>query len=61
MTLHIEHVERVEIATLRPTQLTVNYREVAAKRTDWSKLSKAARKPFLDGHVVPTVLGREPV
>lgn len=57
MTLHIQHVERIAIADLRPTQLTVGYREVAAKRREWDKMSKADRKRFLDGHVVPSVLG----
>lgn len=57
MTLHVHHVVRVAIADLRPTQLTVGYREVAAKRAEWDALSKRARKRFLDGHVVPVVLG----
>ena len=57
MTLRVHHVERIEIALLRPTQLTVGYREVAAKRAEWDGLAKADRKRFLDGHVVPTVLG----
>jgi len=34
MTLHVHHVVRVAIADLRPTQLTVGYREVAAKRAE---------------------------
>lgn len=57
MTLHIQHVDRVEISSLRPTQMTVGYREVAAKRAEWDAMSKSKRKRFLDGHVVPTVLG----
>lgn len=57
MTLHIQHVVRVDIDVLRPTQMTVGYREVAAKRAAWDALSEGARKRFLDGHVVPTVLG----
>lgn len=57
MTLHIHHVERAKIKALRPTQLTVGYREVTAKRTEWDGMSKRARQRFLDGHVVPTVLG----
>ncbi len=57
MTLHMRHVVRVEIAALRPTQMTVGYREVAAKRAEWAAMSKGDRKRFLDGHVVPTVLG----
>jgi hypothetical protein len=57
MTLQMHHVDRIAIAKLRPTQLTVGYREVAAKRAAWDALTKAARKQFLDGHVVPVVLG----
>ena len=57
MTLHIHHVDRIEIAELRPTQLTVGYREVAAKRAAWDAMSKLERKQFLGGHVVPVVLG----
>ncbi len=57
MTLHMHHVDRVAIADLRPTQLTVGYREVAAKRAEWAALDKHDRQHFLDGHVVPTVLG----
>jgi len=57
MTLHMHHVDRIAIAELRPTQLTVGYREVAAKRAAWDAMKKAARKQFLDGHVVPVVLG----
>ena len=57
MTLHIAHVERIAIAELRPTQITVGYREVAAKRREWDAMPKSVRKRFLDGHVVPTVIG----
>jgi hypothetical protein len=60
MTVHapqITHVERVSINSLRPTQLTVGYREVAAKRAEWRAMPKAGRKHYIDGHVVPTVLG----
>lgn len=57
MTLHVQHVDKVEISSLRPTQMTVGYREVAAKRAQWDAIAKGARKRFLDGHVVPTVLG----
>lgn len=57
MTQHIEHVERIAISDLRPTQSTVGYREVIAKRAGWDALTKAKRRNFLDGHVVPTVVG----
>lgn len=37
--------------------MTVGYREVAAKRAAWDAMTKPARKQFLDGHVVPVVMG----
>ena len=57
MTVRVSHVSRIAIADLRPTQLTVGYREVAAKRAEWRGLPKAGRAKFLDGHVVPVVVG----
>jgi hypothetical protein len=57
MTAHMQHVERIAIVDLRPTQMTVGFREVAAKRRAWDAMTKPDRKRFLDGHVVPTVLG----
>jgi hypothetical protein len=57
MIQNMHHVDRTAIAELRPTQLTVGYREVAAKRAAWDAMKKPARKQFLDGHVVPVVLG----
>jgi hypothetical protein len=50
----------VAIADLRPTQITVGFREVAEKRRAWSGRSeKSARKAaqYLGRHMVPAVLG----
>ena len=50
----------VAIAELRPTQITVGFREVAEKRREWSdRAEKSAKKAaqFLGSHLVPTVLG----
>ena len=50
----------VLIAELRPTQITVGYREVAEKRREWRDRSeKSAKKAaaYLGRHLVPTVLG----
>jgi hypothetical protein len=44
-------------ADLRPTQLTVGYAEVAAKRAEWKRLSKKKRKELLSRHWFPGVLG----
>ncbi len=46
----------VAIADLRPTQITVGLREVAAKRAHWETLGKG-RKAYLAQHLVPVVLG----
>lgn len=47
----------VDLAELRPTQMTVGLIEVARKRTDWS-LREAHEKPdFLGRHMMPVVIG----
>ncbi|HEY3799670.1 MAG TPA: ParB-like protein [Caulobacteraceae bacterium] len=47
----------VSIAELRPTQITVGFREVAAKRDEWRDRSGEKASQFLGRHMVPTVLG----
>jgi hypothetical protein len=50
----------VAIDELRPTQITVGYREVAEKRREWRERSqKSTRKAaeYVGRHLVPTVLG----
>jgi hypothetical protein len=47
----------VEIATLRPTQMTVGFREVARKRTEWRKHAEHDGDAFLGRHMIPVVLG----
>jgi hypothetical protein len=46
----------VAIGDLRPTQITVGLREVAAKRAHWKALGKK-RAVYLARHLVPVVLG----
>jgi len=46
----------VPISDLRPTQITVGLREVAAKRAHWKSLGKK-RAAYLAQHLVPVVLG----
>ena len=53
---HEPMLSKVAIADLRPTQITVGLREVAAKRTHWETLGKQ-RKDYLSRHLVPVVLG----
>ncbi len=50
-------VNEVEIAELRPTQMTVGLHEVAAKRREWREAKASKRLKILGGHAVPTVLG----
>lgn len=47
----------VPIDELRPTQITVGFREVAQKRKEWRTRSTEAAGAFLGRHMVPTVLG----
>lgn len=42
---------------LRPTQITVGFREVEIKRRQWREADGAARTKLLRRHVVPAVLG----
>jgi hypothetical protein len=48
---------QVAPADLRPTQLTVGYAEVAAKRAEWEKLARKKRRELLGRHWFPGVLG----
>ena len=47
----------VPIAALRPTQMTVGYREVAEKRREWRERSGEKAAAYLGRHMVPAVLG----
>jgi hypothetical protein len=47
----------VPIGALRPTQITVGMREVAAKRARWREESKSKKPVFLGKHMIPVVLG----
>ncbi len=47
----------VAIEDLRPTQITVGMREVAAKRQAWRGKSDDKGAEFLGNHMVPVILG----
>lgn len=49
--------EPVALADLRPTQMTVGYREVMAKRRAWRAKSGEEQAAFLSRRPTPTVLG----
>jgi hypothetical protein len=47
----------VAIDELRPTQMTVGFREVAEKRREWRDRSDEKAGEYLGKHMVPAVLG----
>lgn len=47
----------VPIASLRPTQITVGYREVEQKRRGWREKSDLKGELFLGKHMIPVLLG----
>ena len=42
---------------LLPTQMTIGYREVAARIAEWKGMKKKEAGVFLGGHAIPVVLG----
>ena len=52
-----QHMERANLADLRPTQMTVGAAEVAAKRAQWAQLKSDAREKLLQSHWFPAVRG----
>ena len=49
----------VPLTSLRPTQMTVGYREVEIKRRQWREADDEGRVKLLHRHVVPAVIGRK--
>jgi hypothetical protein len=47
----------VDIADLRPTQITVGLREVAVKRKRWREIGGKKGAKFLGKHMIPVILG----
>jgi hypothetical protein len=47
----------IAVADLRPTQMTVGFREVAEKRRAWEEKRKSAEGRFLGRHMIPVLLG----
>src|ERR1700761_997845 len=47
----------VAIEELRPTQITVGMREVAAKRKHWREIHGKDTGKFLGKHMIPVILG----
>jgi hypothetical protein len=57
MTLREPTVTPVSIASLRPTQITVGFREVAEKQKAWRARSGAKGSAYLGRHMIPVILG----
>ena len=47
----------VKIVALRPTQMTLGYREVERKRVEWRKRAEDDGPDYLGRHMIPAVLG----
>jgi hypothetical protein len=47
----------IAIPKIRPTQMTVGYREVAEKRRRWREAPMVGKESLLQGLIVPVVLG----
>ena len=59
MSLREPILKPVTITDLRPTQMTVGFREVEEKRKRWREESKKKGEEFLGKHMIPVVLGPE--
>ncbi len=47
----------IPVSELRPTQMTVGFREVEIKRRQWREADEKGRTKLLRQHVVPAVIG----
>ncbi len=47
----------VAITDLRPTQMTIGFREVARKRLEWRERAQRDGPDFLGQHMIPAVIG----
>ena len=50
-------LRKVPLEKLRPTQMTVGFREVEAKRKSWAKLGDKARQRAMNEELFPVVAG----
>ena len=50
-------VNDAEIAELRPTQMTLGFREVGVKRREWRDAKGGKREKILGRHAIPVVTG----
>jgi hypothetical protein len=57
MTTREPILKPVAIKDLRPTQITVGFREVAEKRKQWRRKGNTKGAEFLGEHMIPVLLG----
>ena len=57
MSLREPILHSVKIKDLRPTQMTVGFREVEAKRKRWREQGDHRKGKFLGAHMIPVLLG----
>ncbi|MDB5395932.1 MAG: putative ParB-like nuclease [Rhodospirillales bacterium] len=57
MTVREPRVTPVALADLRPTQMTVGFREVAEKRRSWRERPDDKGAAFLGKHMIPVIAG----
>jgi hypothetical protein len=57
MTLREPILNPVPVADLRPTQITVGFREVEQKRKHWREQSDEKGSRYLGKHMIPVVVG----
>ncbi|HTJ63658.1 MAG TPA: ParB-like protein [Alphaproteobacteria bacterium] len=57
MSLREPTLTPVAIADLRPTQITIGFREVSEKRASWRSKPEDKESAFLGSHMIPVVLG----
>ena len=57
MTIREPLLHPVRIDELRPTQMTVGYREVDEKRREWRERGSTKKAKFLGSHMIPVLLG----
>ncbi len=51
------NLQPVAIGDLHPTQITVGFREVAEKRSEWRQRTGKKQPDFLGRHMIPVILG----
>ncbi|WP_108648293.1 ParB-like protein [Polynucleobacter rarus] len=51
------HLVKIALDEIKPTQATVGYQEVIAKRKEWADLTEKKRAGLIDTHWFPSIIG----